>query len=434
MRIKNLTINLASKSLTDRFTLLTPDIVSIDQIITGKIKDFSYTFKVSEISRSNDMTTVAGVYDVDDMLNKPLAMSSNGYSAAQLMNLIANQLGKTAVVNIDDFYPKPQDDSSRPTAKEVISNCFNWTDKIPHRLINVFERQGVINVIQRGKETNSFKITNYNNLTITQKRITTLQDSTDTAGVAVAGTLIGTRLDGSDGLSNAPLISGTFSYGDASVTYSNGLVTQERHGDEVTNYEYSLGTPPSQLIQKDTINTNGRTLTNYEYANGYLVKETEKQYSGDSVVSTRITRHIPLGQGIWATVVEEDGVTVSTSIGQGSAASSSPSAQAINEYSRDKTGGITTYGPPIVPVVARPKFNTNEFPVCDTLTLQTIASALEWLNGKIEERVVLDVYDEQILDFSKRIQWQGNEYYLESNSIKLDPNSFVQSVEFVRWF
>ena len=56
------------------------------------------------------------------------------------------------------------------------------------------------------------------------------------------------------------------------------------------------------------------------------------------------------------------------------------------------------------------------------------------MDGKIEERVTMDVYLDTVVDFSRTITWCGNVYYLERNLIAQSPKEIKQTVEMVRWF
>ncbi len=222
------------------------------------------------------------------------------------------------------------------------------------------------------------------------------------------------------------------------MTYSNGLVTQETHNidgfTEVTTWEYSASVPPAFIKKKTTLTQTGKIEVTYDTSGNDLVTETEKEYESESVVRTRLTRHYPLGQGHWGTTIEENGVTVSTTIGQGSP-SSKASPYSIRENSINAPV-ITTPGSNVViyTIPARLRSLMDEYPVTDIASLQAIADALVWLDGKIEERISMEVYDDTILDYTSRVIWRGNEYYLESNNITQEPEKFSQRVELVRWY
>lgn len=433
---KNLELSLAPRTLTDKFTIVTPAEVDKQQRFSGQIKDFSFVFMADETSTQKNITTVTGVYEIQDLLDKPVFFTAADTKASTLLTAVCRQIGRTVNITIDDF-TTANNQASKPTFQEFIGNILSWTDKVPSRLIHVYIRNGSIYVLQRGKESGSTAIDKYNNDTVTRKTLKLLKDSTDTAGNAVSGILCGGKYaDSSDDATGYK--NGTVTNGDSSITYVNGLVMQESHpvdgGQEVTEYTYG-GSFPNVLKRSEvTTGPSGKVETDYQSnSNGDLVKETRKEYNtSGNLLKTRITRHYPLGKGDWGTSVEEDGVTVSSGIGQGPpSAKASPYTIKLN--SKNKTTVGTIGGVPAVIMSARMHDYLGEIPVYDTDSLQAIADEIIRLDRKTEERVSMDVYDDHIYDFSQRILWQGNEYYLENNTVTLGAREYVQKLELVRW-
>lgn len=370
-KIKSLNMTIASKTLTDRFTMQTYDAAEIDQVFTVTIKDSNYTFKAAEISNSNNLNTVTGIYDIDDILNKGVHNLFNGTSvtattikAVNTMEALANVLGKTLNINITDFYPA--DFPITPTGKELISALFGWTDKIPQRQVNVFIRGNVINVLERGMESGIVEITKYANVTINRKKIRTLQDPLDVAGIEITGSLVG-KPPQQDAPTAINYISGIFVNGDTSITYANGLVTKESHivkgVEEITTYAYSSSMPPAYLTSKKTITTTtigtppvtteGSINVAYSYNNEKLVKEVEEHYTGDTLDMKRITRHYPLGQGMWGTSIEEDDMTTYGAISQG-APGGKASAYSIAKESASPSTPEVNHEPPVYILPGKP--------------------------------------------------------------------------------
>lgn len=439
--MKSLNMTIASKTLTDRFTMQTYDTAEIDQVFTVTIKDSNYTFKVAEISSSNKLNTITGIYDIDDILNKGIHNLFNGMSvtpitvkAVNTMEALANVLGKTLNINITDFYPA--EFPKIPTGKELISALFGWTDKIPQRQVNVFIRGSVIHVLERGKEIETVEVIKYANMTVNKKKIRTLQDPFDVEGIEITGTITGQSPQQGD---PDPIhyISGTFINGDTSITYSNGLVTRESHVvngvEEVTTYTYSSGMPPAYMTTKNTTTAQGSVKVAYTIENEKLVKEVEKHYTGDTLDMTRITRHYPLGQGMWGTSIEEDGITTYGGISQG-APGGKASGYSIAQESAKPSTPEANREPPVYIVPGQPYSRyLGSMPVTDSATMARIAADIIWLNKKTEIRVTLDAYADVIYDLSKKILWQGDEYYLESNNISVEPDKTLQRLELVRW-
>lgn len=439
--MKSLSMTIAGKTLTDRFTMQTYDTAEIDQIFTVTIKNSNYTFKVAEISSSNNLNTVTGIYDIDDILNKGIHNLFNGTNvtattikATNTMEALAKVLGKTLIINITDFYPA--DFPKTPTGKDLISALFGWTDKIPQRQVNVFIRGGVIHVLERGKEVESAEVVKYANVTVNKKKIRTLQDPLDVEGIEITGAIVGQPPQQNEP-SPIHYISGIFVNGDTSITYSNGLVTRESHAvngvDEVTIYTYSSAMPPAYMTSKNTITAEGSVKVAYTIENEKLVKEVEKHYTGDTLDMTRITRHYPLGQGMWGTSIEEDGVTTYGGISQG-APGGKASGYSIEQESAKPSTPETNREPPVYIVPGQPYSKyLGSMPVTDSTTMARIAADIIWLDKKTEIRVTLDAYADVIYDLSKKILWQGDEYYLESNNISDEPDKTLQRLELVRW-
>ena len=98
------------------------------------------------------------------------------------------------------------------------------------------------------------------------------------------------------------------------------------------------------------------------------------------------------------------------------------------EIAEEIISGILRYlHPPLIP--------TN-YPVKDRQTVMNLIDATDWLDGRIEERVTLEVLNgTHIFDFNDVLTWNGNRYYLVSNSIRHSAeNGLRQGLEIVRWY
>lgn len=437
--VKSLNMSIASKTLTDKFSIQTYEPAEIDQIFTGSIKDFSYTFKAGEVSITDKLNSITGTYDIEDILNLgvhhifPGTMLASMVTAKNTMEALTATLGKTLNMNISDFCPA--DFPQTPTAKDLISALFGWTDKTPQRQVNVFIRGNIINVLERGKETETVEVVNYANVTINKKKIRTLQDPIDVAGTTITGVLQG-QVPQQDTPSAINYISGTFVNGDSSITYANGLVTRESHTvnnfNEVTTYSYSASIPPAYLTTKNTVTAAGRVDVSYSISDEKLVKEVEKRYTGNNLDMTRTTRHYPIGQGMWGTSIDEDGVTTYGGISQG-APGGKASGYSIAQDSANPTTAPNRV-PPVYYVPGKPYTKyLGALPVTDSVSMARIAEDIIWLDKKTEIRVNLDAYADTIFDLSKMILWQGNTYFLESNNITVSPEKTTQKLELIRW-
>jgi hypothetical protein len=445
----SLSVTLAAKSLTDRFTLVTRQPAVLDQLFTGYLKDFNYVFKAKTVSVTGGSKTVTGVYDIDDLLTKPLALSTYNKTAENIMTIIAELVGRDLNVNIDN-YDVSMANGTKPTYKDVVSNLFGWSDKIPIRQINVFIRGGVINVLQRGKETETVEIVSYGeDFTVNTERLKTLEDETDTNGLPVTGNIVGSSQSNDDDWFDVGVLkNGTESFGDMTVSYTNGLVVHELHtledgGTIETSYTYSASKPPCYLSSKTVASDTNRSTTEYfRFADGSArEEETAQIWSINSSGSygwvsdyRKTTRYHDMGQGRYAVKVEINGQPVSDTETQGSPYQEVTAYQ-VASYSVNKNSGNTSsILPPVASLPARSRVDLGNLPVADKETLEAIAADLVWLDGKIQETVSLTVLDESILDYTKRVVWRGNEYYLNSNTVTQEPELFSQKVELIRWY
>ena len=77
----------------------------------------------------------------------------------------------------------------------------------------------------------------------------------------------------------------------------------------------------------------------------------------------------------------------------------------------------------------------SSFPIEDYKTLYALTAELRRLNRTTQESVTLDIYDfPHIFDFNDKIIFNGNEYFLDSNSVSKTPRiANKQSLKLVRW-
>lgn len=68
---------------------------------------------------------------------------------------------------------------------------------------------------------------------------------------------------------------------------------------------------------------------------------------------------------------------------------------------------------------------------------------MAWLNRKTQEIVTLEVLArikggvpdvQHVVDFTERIRFEGNEYFLVSNTVELTPRSLRQTIKMTRWY
>ena len=251
-----LNITLQEKTLSDTYQLETVQEMEINDAVTGKLLDYDFNFLVEETSRQDLIQSVKGMYDKDELLFTRIKMPETRityvhkkkntgytwtskitniiyYSAAALLETLADTLGLETNIKIEDFIPYNIESGCNMTYNSHISNLFGWTSRVPQRQINVFIRGGVLNCIQRGMEESVFDISNlpHSRPTVNKKLLRTMWNANDYEKE------IEIEDDDDDGIweyEEEDVItpfSGTISYGDSGVyhelTYSNGLLTSE---------------------------------------------------------------------------------------------------------------------------------------------------------------------------------------------------------------
>jgi hypothetical protein len=249
----------------------------------------------------------------------------------------------------------------------------------------------------------------------------------------------GTKTSNISSVISKPIpFSGTIVFGDQSASYAGGLLIAEVHTvngeSETTYYGYS-----GQYLVKKSMSSSKATIeTNYDYAstgNDYILSvetatTTNLDSSGGEASKTiTITRHVPIGNGWWGTTVQVDDETVASSMSKGKPGGKA-SLYCVDESNRSMGSGYSENPGQTLPGLAT--IDTN-FPVSDDSTLIALTAAIEWLNGKTEEHVIMDIFDQPIVDFIKTVTFNRNIYYLEKNTITQDSRGVKQSIDIVRW-
>jgi len=208
------------------------------------------------------------------------------------------------------------------------------------------------------------------------------------------------------------------------------------------------------VSRKETQNKDGSVnLVEYVYAatasDIYLFKERERSRNSKDTPSyidewdtERITYHAPIGYGWYATTVYEDGERVGSSLSQG-APGGKASQYTIDRVNLGFGSHYSSYYGEDDSFVPFSSLIDTEFPVVGEEYLWILTKAIEWLNRKTQETVTMEITDNisngapeinHILDFTERISFNGNEYFLVSNSVQITPRSFRQSIKLTRWY
>lgn len=447
--IRSFSMSLGELTLSDSFRLETVQPLNIDDSVQGQIFDYKFHFLVEETSQRDLVQTVKGMYSKDKLLYSAISFFVNEFEVSYYAEGIAKALGLKLDMACDDFVPSQNFEDSGMTYQDFISSLFGWTSKLPQRQINVFIRGDTLHIIQRGREHSVVDITDWphGRPTIERKLVRSIWHSTmENAGKAH-----------NDEDTEPKGFTGTISLGEISRSYSNGFLTNETNEKGYTDYVYD----GEYLSEKNTHNKDGSTSrTEYFYAKTsrdiYLFEEKERTTEpiddgqehdiydwtdwNNKNGTERITYHAPLGYGWYSTVVYVDGELEGSSLSQGKPggkASRFTIDQSNLSLGADYDMGDDDDGPKYESLI------DTEFPVIGEDYLWELTKAIEWLNRKTQETVTVEILAnihngvpdvKHIVDFTERIKFNGNEYFLVSNVVELTPRSLRQTIKMTRWY
>ena len=188
------------------------------------------------------------------------------------------------------------------------------------------------------------------------------------------------------------------------------------------------------------------------------VKEYEYQKNGyfgstnliNEETHTQITLHMPLGNSFYTTMSYEDGLPMGSSISQGKPSQqvSHYTIEQIQQVFKGKITDLNTESNEIANYDERRKLAAivdTSFPISkkNQDVRDACVEAMLWLNRRIQEEIEIDLYCEvkdgipqidHVIDFTERIKYEDNEYYLVSNAITLTPTQYVQHLNLIRWY
>ena len=450
--IRSFSMVLGELTLSDTFQLETVQPMNIDDEVQGQIFDYHFHFLVEETSQRDLIQTVKGMYSKDALLYTAINATVSELNVSFYARQIAAALGLELNMVCDDFIPSQNFENAGMTYQDMISALFGWTSKLPQRQINVFIRGNTLNIIQRGLEKSVVDISDWphSRPTIERKLVRSIWHSNNNEDP---------DNQAHNEEDDAPIpFTGTISHEDISYTYDDGYLVREKNEDGETSYYYQNeydrdGNMTGKYVsRKETRNKDGSmSEVEYVYAatanNIYLFKERERKREPkdtpsymDEWDSERITYHAPIGYGWYATTVYEDGERVGSSLSQG-APGGKASQYTIDQSSLGFGSHYSSYYDEDDAQYS--SLIDTEFPVKGEEYLAVLTQAIEWLNRKVQETVTVEIHAnirdgvpdvEHIVDFTERIRFDGNEYFLMSNSVELTPRSLKQTIKMTRWY
>ena len=452
--IRSFSMVLGELTLSDTFQLETVQPMNIDDEVQGQIFDYHFHFLVEETSQRDLIQTVKGMYSKDALLYTAINATVSELNVSFYARQIATALGLEVNMVCDDFIPSQNFENAGMTYQDMISALFGWTSKLPQRQINVFIRGNTLNIIQRGLEKSVVDISDWphSRPTIERKLVRSIWHSNNNEDP---------DNQAHNEEDDAPVpFTGTISHEDISYTYEDGYLVREKNEDGETTYSYQneydhKGNLTGKYVsRKETRNKDGSmSEVEYVYAatanNIYLFKERERSKEPkdkpsymDEWDSERITYHAPIGYGWYATTVYEDGERVGSSLSQG-APGGKASQYTIDQSALSLGSHYFSYYDEDGAYVPFSSLIDTEFPVVGDEYLWILTKAIEWLNRKVQETVTVEIQAnirdgvpdvEHIVDFTERIRFNGNEYFLMSNSVELNPRSLKQTIKMTRWY
>lgn len=452
--IRSFSMVLGELTLSDTFQLETVQPMNIDDEVQGQIFDYHFHFLVEETSQRDLIQTVKGMYSKDALLYTAINATVSELNVSFYARQIATALGLEVNMVCDDFIPSQNFENAGMTYQDMISALFGWTSKLPQRQINVFIRGNTLNIIQRGLEKSVVDISDWphSRPTIERKLVRSIWHSNNNEDP---------DNQAHNEEDDAPVpFTGTISHEDISYTYEDGYLVREKNEDGETSYSYQneydhKGNLTGKYVsRKETRNKDGSVnLVEYVYAatanNIYLFKERERSSEPKDTFSyindwdsERITYHAPIGYGWYATTVYEDGERVGSSLSQG-APGGKASQYTIDQSALGLGSHYSSYYDGDGGYVPFSSLIDTEFPVLGDEYLYTLTQAIEWLNRKTQETVTMEIHANirdgvpdvsHIVDFTERIRFDGNEYFLMSNSVELTPRTLRQSIKMTRWY
>ena len=445
--IRSFSVTLGELTLSDTIQLETVHPLSIGDSVQGRVLDYAFRFLVEETSQRGIMQSVKGTYSKDTLLYTPIHIYVERAKVSRYAAEIAAALGLRLHRLTDDFTPSQNFEGSGMTYHDFISALFGWTAKLPQRQINAFIRGDTLHIIQRGMEESVVDITNWPHAQpiIERKLVRSIWHSANNNHESGAHNEEDT----------APVpFTGTISFKEISRTYSNGFLVRETNENGYSTYSYA----GEYLAEKRAQKVEGSTSrTDYAYAvtgrDVYLFKEWERtteavndgkkhtEYDwedwSNEKGTERITYHAPLGYGWYATTVYVDGALEGSSLSQGK-----PGGKA-SQFTIEQSNlslGAHYAGDDTLPYSS---LIDTEFPVVGTDYLRALTREIEWLNRKTQETVTVEIRArirsgvpdiDHIVDFTERIRFEGNEYFLQSNMVELTPRLLRQTIKMVRWY
>ena len=477
--LQSVTISLQEQQLTDNVSFVMAGDIDIMDAVTFHAWDYILHCRAEETSKRGVLLSCKCTVDIDEILYQKMAYKipssafqwtteyNDAYAkynylhptepaekmpsapASAHITSIAGCIGKNVSIQFSDWISTMSTEvKSGTNYAGLIEELFGWTSRLPHLMINCYIRGNTLYAVQRGHENNV--------VTLDGQKLT----------VHTINKKIMRMTWGSD----------PDSHTDVEPLYrswvSEDLTPFPKQEEEGGGGKGTSTIGQNNLVSETEVNHGSeRVVTQYKYQDmgggqQFLYEEIQNTYVGGELIDHVVTTHKPVSFGqaqVYST--DEDGVL-------GSVVSPSNFDERITPYQSEQAmyGGYSeafvdgahddngNYYPAVYDgqgnryLVTGHTFNKEQtgqrtrlnayalvdtsFPVDGYDKLQYLTNQIEWLDRKTEESVTLDIYDyPHLIDFNDRIVWNGNTYYLRSNTaIKTETIVNKQTLEFVRWY
>jgi|GEM_PF-5724068 len=497
------TLSLEENTLSDK---ISADVIGFDywpgDVLKGRFIDYDYEMKIESTQNTGARQSISAMHYKDRLLYT--GMTYDSYRKRELnrsrkasyqymlraqwyVNRIKESLSLHVDARFSNFTPESDFSDTDITYADLLSGLFGWTSQYPWRLVNVFLRGSTLYILQRGRETRVYDITNLphtepeiersiyyspyasnNKSNTSSSGRTKIQQDPDQADKddkdkdKPDDSEYKNPNDDDTDRTEELRFNGTI-YGDhIKQTYWDGLCVEEVHYidvfdqdgkkhqkvDVVVTRDYDVD---DQCVHERTDNADGtwrHTDTSYAYGGTGSHSHTE---DGDQYGVTQTTDVYTafLGGSFTGTSTYVDGQFVSSSISgsgiinrtlpytqnqqnaglQQAADNKKKEEEEKEEEEKRQRDLANAKTDPYIPTV-------------DHSIRKQIQSEIDSYDRSIQETVSLDIIMpvisgkpkmDHIIDFTERIRFNGHEYYLVRNTVRQDVTSLKQSLEITRW-
>lgn len=441
--------------------------MSVGDTISGTILDHHYNFEIERYTRQGNRRSFSGAFSATKLVESLIVyqvcyewhwshLTWERPSFTDHLSAISSAINIPIVYSGANFFPKTDMnfllrknsfdldfyEKISGSFSEILNRLIGWSTDVPSMTINLYVENGTIYLIQRGNETT----TRTPDGIVMHPTLTYSKRHTEWANSATQ-TVVPKEIASSDTANSNTPFTGTIQFGTASLTYTDGLLTQETNGDTVTTYTYTSIDDDKYLSQKVSVTTDPDTgdtttaTTTYSYETTqvdlYLREEhlTVVDANGDTTTD-RITTHSFLGNGFYGTttrdLLDEDAVV---SDGLSTGAPGQKASQYMIDNSNDSIRNANAQNPRqmVVALNGVPKARAT-YPVADYNTLSAIASCLDQYEGKTEVQIQLElVGGSHLFTYADKLSYNGYVYYIVSNNVTVTGDKLRQNITGVRW-